>query len=82
MLLRLTSDSLPFWVNVDLRDYNGRWVAVADLAGERELGLGVFAREAVLDAVAALRREDREGLVVDLARKLRAQNDDGAQPHP
>ena len=54
MLIRLTAESLPFWVEVDVRDYDSRWIAVADLAGEHDLGLGLTARQAIKEALASL----------------------------
>lgn len=38
--LRLRASCLEFWVGVRLRNFGGRWVAVAEIAGEHELGLG------------------------------------------
>ena len=36
---RLTAPELGFWVEVRLRQVDGAWLAVADLAGTPELGL-------------------------------------------
>ncbi len=38
--LRLTSPFLSFYVDVRLRNFNGRWLAVADIAGDKEIGIG------------------------------------------
>jgi hypothetical protein len=51
---RLRADSLPFWVDVKVRSFGPRFVAVADLAGEKELGLGLSPSEAVASALAPL----------------------------
>jgi hypothetical protein len=54
MTLRLTADELDFWVDVRLRSFAGRWIAVAELAGEQKLGLGLSAQEAIESAVSPL----------------------------
>jgi hypothetical protein len=36
--LRLTHPSLAFWIDVQVREFDGRWLAVADLADERTSG--------------------------------------------
>ena len=36
--LRFTHPELDFWVDVRLREFDGRWLAVADLAGEPDIG--------------------------------------------
>lgn len=38
--LRLTHPDLDFWIEVRVRDFGGRWLAVADLAGQPEVGVG------------------------------------------
>lgn len=46
--LRLTHPRLDFWVAVDVRCYGDeKWVAVADFAGEPEVGTGSNQRDAV-----------------------------------
>jgi hypothetical protein len=37
---RLGAPSLDFYVDVRLRAFGGRWLAVADIAGEYEIGVG------------------------------------------
>ena len=37
---RLSASAYDFWVDVRLRCFGDRWVAVADIADEPELGLG------------------------------------------
>lgn len=49
--LRLTHPDLAFWVDVRLSGFDGRWMAVADLAGRPEIGLALDARQAVLEAI-------------------------------
>jgi hypothetical protein len=48
---RLTHPDLDFWVDVRLREFDGKWLAVADLADEPEIGLGEDRHEAVLAAL-------------------------------
>jgi len=45
--LRLTHPDLPFWVDVRVREFDGRWLAVADLAGQPEIGVGTSAEAAL-----------------------------------
>lgn len=40
MNFRIRAVQLAFYVDVQLRDGDGRWLAVADVAGERETGPG------------------------------------------
>lgn len=54
MNLRLTAPSLDFWVDVRLRSFGDRWIAVAEIAGEPELGLGSEPGEALASALSAL----------------------------
>jgi len=51
---RLTAPAVDFWVDVRLRSWGDRWLAVADIAGEPELGLGGSARQALEGALASL----------------------------
>lgn len=50
--LRLTHPALNFHVDVRLRELDGRWLAVADLAGTPEVGGGDAPRDALLRALA------------------------------
>lgn len=54
MQLRLRAPTLDFYVDVRLRDFGSCWMAVADLAGDSELGFGLTAREALRSALASL----------------------------
>jgi len=50
--LRLTHPALDFWIDVRLRDFDGRWLAVADLADTPQVGSGETPAEALRDALA------------------------------
>ena len=52
--LRLTRHDLDFWVDVRLREWDGKWLAVADLADEPDVGTGTDPREALQEALLAL----------------------------
>ncbi|MBA3687603.1 MAG: hypothetical protein H0W81_02015 [Chloroflexi bacterium] len=62
MNFRIGASQLDFYVDVRLRNFDGRWLAVAEISGAPEMGLGRSAREALAaclsplgsDAVAAL----------------------------
>jgi hypothetical protein len=61
--LRLTCDAL--WVDVRLREMNGRWMASADTPQGPSVGLGVGAVEAIEGAL-----EPFEGAIEDLMASL------------
>ena len=52
--LRLTHPELDFWVDVRVREWEGKWLAVADLADEPDIGTSMDPHEAVRDALVAL----------------------------
>ena len=52
--LRLTHPELDFWVDVRLREWDGKWLAVADLADEPDVGTGMEPREALRGVLSAL----------------------------
>jgi len=52
--LRLTHPDLDFWIDVRLSEWDGRWLAVADLADEPDVGTAADAREAIRGALASL----------------------------
>lgn len=54
MQLRLRASALDFWVDVRLCSFGGRWIAVADIGGEPELGLAGTVREALEDSLSSL----------------------------
>jgi hypothetical protein len=41
-------------IAVRLREFGGRWLAGADIAGEPDIGIGMQPREAIRDALASL----------------------------
>lgn len=59
--LRLTHPDLDFWIDLRVRDFGGRWLVVADLAGQPEVGVGETvdaALDGALDAFDAPLRRD------------------------
>jgi len=52
--LRLTHPVLDFWVDVRPREWDSKWLTVADLADEPDVGTGMEPREALRDALMAL----------------------------
>ena len=63
IVLRLTC--FAFWVDVRLRELNGRWIASADTPDGPSLGMGKGAIEAVEDAL-----EPFDGIIDELLRSL------------
>jgi hypothetical protein len=51
---RLAAPSLDFHVDMRLRQFDGRWLAVAESAGEPEVGLGHTAQQALTAALSSL----------------------------
>ena len=51
---RLQSDQLEFWVEVRTLCNEDRWLAVALIGGDPEIGIGQSRQEAILDALAPL----------------------------
>jgi hypothetical protein len=66
MRLRLTAPSLDFWVDVHLRSFGGRWIAVAEITDEKELGLGSTSREALASAISVFGQPVVEKLLATL----------------
>lgn len=64
---RLVARSLDFWVDVRLRCFGDRWIAVAELAGAQELGLGMNARQALTATLAPLGPRATRELLADPA---------------
>lgn len=62
---RLTAPGVDFWVDVRLRSWGDRWLAVADIAGEPELGLGRSAPQALEGALASLGRQTARAFLAD-----------------
>lgn len=55
--MRLTDPELDFWVDVQLRCFRGRWLAVADLAGTADVGVAIDRDVAILFALWSLGAE-------------------------
>lgn len=51
---RICAPRLDFYVDVRVRSFDGRWLAVADIGGKPEIGLGRSAREALTASVSSL----------------------------
>jgi hypothetical protein len=62
---RLSASSLDFWVDVRLRGYGERWMAVADIGGEPEVGLGHTAHAALQAALVSLGDQAVQALMAD-----------------
>ena len=56
--LLLAHPELDFWVDVRLREWDGAWLAVADLADEPDVGTGDDPRGALLVPYAATSRSE------------------------
>ena len=54
-------------VQVGLRSFGDRWLAVAEIEGERELGLGASASQALVAALESVGPAARTELLADLA---------------
>ncbi len=52
--LRIGAPTLDFHVDVRLRNFDRRWLAVAEIGGEQEVGLGSSPREALAASLASL----------------------------
>lgn len=64
---RLGSSALSDAVDVALRRVGDRWVAVADIAGHRQTGLGVTPGGALAASLGQLSAEHRTALLADPA---------------
>ncbi len=63
--LRLGHQCVDFWVDLNLAQYRARWIAVAFLSGEPEIGLGYSRRQAVHTALLTLGPEVAGALAAD-----------------
>jgi hypothetical protein len=54
-------------VEVSLRSFGDRWMAVAHIGGEPQIGLGRTAREALVGSLVSLGQPAVRALLVDLA---------------
>jgi hypothetical protein len=52
--MRLNNPLLEFWVDVKLISRDGRWLAVAMLSGEPEIGIGNSLPEAIENSLSSL----------------------------
>ena len=78
--LRLTHPALDFWIDVRIREFNGRWLVVADLAGTPDVGTGGDLITALNMALAPFAEPLRAELVTEaeqMARGTAAAADDG-----
>jgi hypothetical protein len=62
---RLIAPDLDFWVDVNLRGYGERWMAVAMISGEPEVGLGDTAHQALEAALSSLGDQATKALMAD-----------------
>ena len=65
MEIRLSSPDIDFHVDVRLTRSGSRWLAAADIAGEREFGVGRNAREALAASLWPLGPEIASTLLAD-----------------
>jgi hypothetical protein len=65
MKFRLQSDTLEFWVDVRVRSFGDRWIAVADISGDLEVGLGWCMSDALAVALSPLGTEATGVLMAD-----------------
>jgi hypothetical protein len=56
---------LDFWVDVNLRNVDQSWLAVAEIGGESEIGLGRSAQEALSAVLSCLGDEVASVLAAD-----------------
>jgi hypothetical protein len=63
--LRLRASDLPFWVDVRLRSFGDRWIAVVEIVDEMDLGVGLSAREALTAALSPLGQRATLALLSD-----------------
>lgn len=62
---RIRAAELNFYVDVGLRNFDGRWLAVADIAGEHDIGLGRSAQEALAASLSSLGTAAATALMAD-----------------
>lgn len=62
---RLGAPQLDFYVDVRLRSFDGRWMAVAEIAGEHEIGLASTARDALAASLSSLGAAAATALLAD-----------------
>ncbi len=62
----LSAPSAALTVDVELRCHADRWIAVAAIAGRRQVGIGAKPREALTAALGSLDQADRVAMLADL----------------
>jgi hypothetical protein len=62
---RLSAPALRYSADVHLRDYGHRWLAMADIDGRREVGVGATAREALTASLSRLGPREAGALLAD-----------------
>jgi hypothetical protein len=62
---RLTSDELGLDVAIRIRQFEGRWLAVADFGGQPEVGIGATPRAALGASLATLGDRAAAALMAD-----------------
>mgnify|MGYP007022268716 CR=1 FL=1 len=62
---RLASEHLGIEVEIRLRQLDGRWLAVAEFAGEPEVGIGATPRVALAASLATLGERAAAALMAD-----------------
>jgi hypothetical protein len=67
-----------FWVDMRLRDFNGRWIASADTSDGPSVGLGMTAHEALINALQPFEGAIEELLTTLPAHVLRSSDREGA----
>jgi hypothetical protein len=65
--MRLESAQLGFWVDVTLLEVRGRWMAVALIGGDADIGYGLTRSLALRRALAGLGSEATDELLRDQA---------------
>jgi hypothetical protein len=64
--LRLTSPALDFWVDANVLERDSRYLAVAEIGDEREIGFGSSRGGALRAALQSLGPEATESLVGEI----------------
>jgi hypothetical protein len=64
---RLEAPALGFSAQIQIRSFGDRWMAVAEIAGEPQIGIGRNAREALEGALASLGQRVATACLLDPA---------------
>lgn len=62
---RLSAEGIGLEVEIRVRELDGRWLAVAEIDGEPEVGIGPTPREALAAALASLGQRAASALMAD-----------------